>query len=80
MNPEQRVWRGPCLRDLWMCLWKEKAPAFTEALALEPQARTPGRPVLVAHVTHAAAVSARHCWSFLLFRQLRNEGFGGQHQ
>src|SRR5581483_5724870 len=46
----------------------------------ELKARLPGRLVLV-HVTHAAAVpSSAHRSSLLLFRNLGDEGFGGEHQ
>ena len=32
------------------------------------------------HVSHAAAVTATHRSALLLFRDLRNECFGGEHQ
>src|SRR6185437_633478 len=39
----------------------------------------PGRQVLV-HAFHAAAVAAWHWSALLLFRDLRDDGFGGEHQ
>ena len=36
--------------------------------------------MLLVHAFHAAAVAAWHCRCFLLFRQLGDQGFGGQHQ
>src|SRR5580698_3971900 len=63
--------RGECCREI------EEAPPFGGASFL---ARNSQLTAALVHVSHAAAAVSTRGWSFLLFRNLGHQGFGGQHQ
>src|SRR5262245_21329488 len=82
-----RPTRRPCsissaLREVGQyqrLLQKLKSPTPRSEASFVSAEKTGTKQLFLVHVAHAAAVSA---WSrgFLLFRNLRNECFGGEHQ
>src|ERR1700736_1221312 len=57
---------------------QNKSPALARRASVQPEANS--EKLLLVHAFHTAAVSAAGWSSLFLFRDLRYQGFGGQHQ